>query len=202
MHWYEEDVKAAIRERQKCKYEPETIFYGSSSITLWKDIYDTFSEFKPVNLGFGGSTLAACVQFFDRIVAPVQKPVRLFLYAGDNDLGDGAQPGDVLKNYLYFRAKLRAAFDDIPFYYISIKPSVNRIEIIDKIKHTNLLIKDEVRKQVGNDHFINIFNKMVDSKGYPQKKYFGTDGLHLNEEGYEVWKKAIKNELMLTHQLL
>ncbi len=50
----------------------------------------------PINLGFGGSTLAACAWFFDPIVAPVSHPQTLILYAGDNDLGDGRHPEEVL----------------------------------------------------------------------------------------------------------
>ncbi|MCY7421964.1 MAG: GDSL family lipase [Chitinophagaceae bacterium] len=202
MKWYEEDVDTAVKIRERCPYKPETVFYGSSSFTLWANLYQEFEEFKPVNLAFGGSTLAACVQFFDRIIAPLPKPQRLILYAGDNDLGDGADPHDVFKNYLLFKSKLRHHFDDVPFYYVSIKPSLTRLEIIDKIIKTNFLIKENIKKQEGNDYYINIFNKMVDHKGLPQKKFFEGDGLHLNHLGYDVWKEAIMNELMLTEQLL
>lgn len=77
MEWYEADVLAAIPQREKCTYDPETIFYGSSTFTLWKRLHEEFKEFRPVNLGFGGSTLAACVWFFNKIVAPVTHPKRL-----------------------------------------------------------------------------------------------------------------------------
>ena len=202
MNWYEHDVAAAIKTRDKCPYTPETVFYGSSSFTLWAKLYEEFAEFKPVNLGFGGSTLAACIQFFDKIIAPLHRPQRIILYAGDNDLGDGVDPNTVFKNYLVFKAKLRDHFDDIPFYYVSIKPSIERFDIIDKIIKTNSLIKEHIKKQEGNDYFINIFNKMVDHRGFPQKRFFVADGLHLSHQGYEVWKEAILNELMLTEQVL
>jgi len=59
-------------------------------------LYKDFEEYMPINLGFGGSTLAACAWFFDPIVAPVIHPQTLILYAGDNDLGDGRHPEEVL----------------------------------------------------------------------------------------------------------
>src|SRR3954454_22317856 len=123
MEWYEHDVKEAIAERSKCTYEPKTIFYGSSSIRLWTSLYDDFSDYKPVNLGFGGSTLAACVWFFDRIVSPVSDPEIFILYAGDNDLGDGRHPEEVLIFFKEFLIKLRQRYPNIPLFYVSIKPS-------------------------------------------------------------------------------
>jgi len=75
-------------------YQPDTLFYGSSSIRLWESLYNDFATYKPVNLGFGGSTLAACVWFFDRLMMPLN-PKRLVVYAGDNDLSDGRNPEEV-----------------------------------------------------------------------------------------------------------
>ncbi len=69
MNWYEDDVQGVIAEISNCPYEPKSIFYGSSSIRPWGTLYDDFKNLKPVNLGFGGSTLAVCVWFFDRIMA-------------------------------------------------------------------------------------------------------------------------------------
>jgi len=197
MDWYEEDVKAAVAERQSCPYEPKTIFYGSSSIRLWSKLYEDFEEFKPVNLGFGGSTLAACIWFFDRIVSPVRHPKTFLLYAGDNDLGDGRHPEEVLIFFREFMIKLREHYPQIPFYYISIKPSVSRIEIIDSIKQTNSLIEEEIHRRTGNDYFINIYDKMIGNNGKPIATLFQDDGLHLNRDGYMVWREIILNECLL-----
>ena len=201
MEWYEEDVRAAINERQSCGYEPKTIFYGSSSIRLWTKLYEDFEVFKPVNLGFGGSTLAACVWFFDRIVAPLRNPKTLILYAGDNDLGDGRHPEEVLIFFREFVVKLREHFPDIPFYYISIKPSVSRVEIIDKIRHTNALIEEEIATTVKNSYFVNIYDKMIGKNGMPIATLFEEDGLHLNRDGYLVWREIILNECLLKQKL-
>lgn len=197
MDWYEEDVRAAIAERQSCRYEPKTIFYGSSSIRLWDKLYDDFDGFKPVNLGFGGSTLAACVWFFDKIVAPVRHPHRLILYAGDNDLGDGRRPEEVLIFFREFMVKLRESYPDIPFYYISIKPSISRMEIIDQIVHTNAMIEEEIELKPGKNFFINVFDRMMGKDGRPVALYFQDDGLHLNRDGYIVWREVILNECLL-----
>ncbi len=201
MQWYEEDVKGAVSERQSCTYEPKTVFYGSSSIRLWDKLYEDFEGFKPVNLGFGGSTLAACVWFFDRIVSPVRHPNNFILYAGDNDLGDGRHPEEVLIFYHEFMSKLRQWYPDIPFYYISIKPSISRMEIIDEIVYTNRLIERDISAGSGNNYFVNIFDKMIGIDGKPIASYFKDDGLHLSRDGYIVWREIILNECLLSEKL-
>ena len=101
-------------------------FYGSSSIRLWKNLYDNFEEFAPINLGLGGSTLEACVYFFERIVAPVQSAQKIIIYAGDNHLGDGKQPDEVFQFFIQLKALLHLHFPAVPAYYISVKPSTAR----------------------------------------------------------------------------
>jgi hypothetical protein len=201
MEWYQDDVKAAEMERNNCAYEPKTIFYGSSSIRLWDKLYEDFDGFHPVNLGFGGSTLAACVWFFDRIVSPIRHPERFILYAGDNDLGDGRRPEEVLIFFREFMKKLRERYPKVAFYYISIKPSISREDIMSQIIRTNKLIEQEINQSADDDYFVNIFDKMIGRDGKPIASYFTHDGLHLNRDGYIVWREVILNECLVRRKL-
>jgi lysophospholipase L1-like esterase len=195
MYWYEDEVKALEIESLKTGYEPETIFYGSSSIRLWNTLYQDMAHVKPVNLGFGGSTLAACVWFFDRLMMPFS-PKRLVVYAGDNDLGDGRSPEEVFLFFQDLVTKVRARFgSSMPCYYVSLKPSPSRWQIVDKFKRANNLIESEIMKQNDNWRFINIFEAMLDSNGIPDKQYYGDDGLHLTAEGYLVWTRVISSSI-------
>ena len=191
MDWYEDDVTEVISRRNEVSYKPHTVFYGSSTIRLWNKLYKDFEDYKPVNLGFGGSTLAACIWFFDRIVAPLNTPEKIIFYAGDNDLGDGRHPEEVCIFYRYFVIKLRERYGNIPFYFISIKPSIERIEILDKIIETNQLIKAEIDKSTGSEFYVNVFDKMIKKNGKPNNNLFTKDGLHLNNKGYQIWKETI-----------
>lgn len=194
MIWYEDEVKRVEKEYAGLAYKPETIFYGSSSITLWQTLYEDFAEFKPVNLGFGGSTLAACVWFFDRIVTPVSSAKRIIIYAGDNDLGDGRMPQDVCLSYQQLLVQIRIKFGNIPCYYISIKPSIQRWQIINRIVETNELIWSEIAKDP-NQRYIDIFDNMLNDARRPSEKLFEVDGLHLSADGYALWKKIITDEV-------
>ncbi|WAC13761.1 GDSL-type esterase/lipase family protein [Dyadobacter pollutisoli] len=194
MTWYEEEVVRVEKEFSELTYEPETVFYGSSSFTLWTSLYDDFAELKPVNLGFGGSTLAACSWFFDRLLAPVTSAKTIIIYAGDNDLGDGRDPAEVCLFYRQLIAQIRQSFGNVPVFFISVKPSLQRWEIIDRIKLTNTLIREEIGKDAFQ-HFIDIYPSMVNYQGYPRKSLFEPDGLHLSRDGYALWRKIILENL-------
>lgn len=196
MYWYEDEVKGLEKKGLKEGYAAETIFYGSSSIRLWTSLYDDFKELKPVNLGFGGSTLAGCVWFFERIMSNYN-PKRLIIYAGDNDLGDGRHPEEVFIFFQQLVVKAAQRFGDIPCYFISLKPSIARWNMIDQFKYTNNLIENKIIKQQGNWQFIDVYKKMLDANGYPQKHLYDTDGLHLTRQGYELWKQVINSKIIV-----
>ena len=194
MIWYEEEIKHLEKSWSHLKYRPATAFYGSSSIRLWDSLADYFQPYKPINLGFGGSTLAACVWFFERVFSS-QNLNSLIVYAGDNDLGDGRHPEEVLIFFQQLVSRINKWYGNIPCYYISIKPSLSRWNLVESIKFANYLIEDEITKMNANWTFINIFNRMVDKNGYPKKEYFEADDLHLSKEGYELWKQIILSRL-------
>ncbi len=195
MYWYEDEIKRLEKERKLLDYKPATLFYGSSSIRLWDTMLSDFKVFLPVNLGFGGSTLAACTWFFDRTVAPYEAE-RIVIYAGDNDLGDGRHPEEIFIFFQHLATRIDQHFGTIPCYFISIKPSFSRWNIIESLKYTNNLIQNEIIRRDANWEFIDILHPMLDANGYPQKKYFETDGLHLSKQGYTLWKHEITAKLL------
>jgi lysophospholipase L1-like esterase len=194
MIWYEEEVKHLERQASTLKYKPAMAFYGSSSIRLWENFYEDFQPYKPVNLGFGGSTLAACAWYFDRIFASYS-PGKIIIYAGDNDLGDGRHPEEVFIFFQQLVSRINHRYGKIPCYFISIKPSLSRWNIIESLKYANYLIETEINKNLENWTFINVFNRMLDKNGYPKKEFFTADDLHLSGQGYELWKQIVLSKI-------
>ena len=198
MFWYEPDVQG-VEERKKMVDNPKTLFYGSSSIRLWDSLYKDFEEYKPLNMGFGGSTLAACIVYLDRLMEGLNPDI-FVLYAGDNDLGDGRHPEEVLIFFKQIIIDLRKRFGNIPILYVSIKPSIKRFSIIEQIRFTNKIISSEIKKMDENVFFVDIFEGMLDSNRYPNRLLFQSEGLHVNEKGYAIWTKTIK-DFMVEHNI-
>jgi lysophospholipase L1-like esterase len=194
MFWYEDEVRRLENEGQQRDHKADTIFYGSSSIRLWESVYDDLKELNPVNLGFGGSTLAACVWFFDRVMKS-WNPKRLIVYAGDNDLGDGRHPEEIFIFFQQLVVRANQRFGNIPCYFISLKPSISRWHMADQFKFTNKIIEAEIASYKNNWQFIDIFSAMLDANGYPKKEYYLDDGLHLSPEGYGLWKQIINDHM-------
>ncbi len=189
MFWYEPDVEQ-VEERKAMVNNPKTLFYGSSSIRLWDNLYKDFEAYKPLNMGFGGSTLAACIVYFDRLMTGLNPDI-FVLYAGDNDLGDGRHPEEVLIFFRQMVVEVRKRFGNIPLVYLSVKPSIRRFNIIEQIRFTNKIISSEIKKMDENVFFVNIFDKMMDGNRYPNRSLFQSEGLHMNENGYAVWKNTL-----------
>ncbi|WP_152287742.1 GDSL-type esterase/lipase family protein [Flavicella marina] len=191
MFWYHEDLERLEKEINALEYDPKLVFYGSSSIRLWEGLVQTYKDYKPVNLGFGGSTLGACTWFFERVFENIKKPEAIVIYAGDNDLGDQRHPEEVVLFFENLLLKIREKYGDIPCSYISIKPSISRWYLSGSIRYTNSNIKEICLKDP-NFHYVNIYDAMLDENGYPKGEYFVEDGLHLSKKGYRLWEQILK----------
>jgi len=170
------------------------LFVGSSSIRMWRTLAKDFPEVPVINRGFGGSTIRDCIQYADRIVIPYQ-PRKIIFYAGDNDLASGRTAEGVLEDYKEFVAKIRAGVGaDVPIDYISIKPSVRRLPVMEKMRKANALIADYCRAGT-NLGYIDVFAPMLAPDGSPRKGIFLADDLHMNAEGYKIWVDLVRPRL-------
>jgi lysophospholipase L1-like esterase len=204
MQWYEADVQALERDcarrimgnHRQGNHPP--VFYGSSSVRLWDTLAEDVDP-SVVNLGFGGSTLEACDYFFERLVPPVH-PRSLLLYAGDNDLGDGRSVEQIFGWFRSLADKVGGSLGDIPFGFVSIKPSPARYAIIDRIRRLNDMIRVDIEARPGG-YCVDVYSHMLDRVGRPNADLFLEDGLHLNREGYRLWGQLLKpyrNQILTT----
>ncbi|TKC08087.1 GDSL family lipase [Pedobacter polaris] len=194
MYWYEEEVRSVESKCAKLGHVADVLFYGSSTIRLWDNLEEDFLPRRVVNLGFGGSTLASCVWFFDRLMNGFA-PKALVVYAGDNDLGDGRHPEEILIFFQQLMAKCSLRFGDIPCYFVSLKPSPARWHMAEQFKYTNNLIESEIIRCDTNWRFINLFKGMLDRNGLPFQEMYADDGLHLSTTGYVLWRQLIGDAL-------
>lgn len=167
--------------------EDANLFVGSSSLRLWPTA--TAFPGKPViNRGFGGSELSDVIHYFDQVIRPYS-PRKIFLYAGDNDIGYGKSAGQVFEDYRELAALVRASLPDTELIFISIKPSKARWEKWPIMVDANRMVRDYVAKypELG---YVDLAAPLLDEDGMP-KHVFLDDGLHLTEGGYLLWQEAL-----------
>ncbi len=170
------------------------LFVGSSSIRLWNDLEAQFKDLPVViKRGFGGSQLSDCVKHLSRLVLRY-RPGTVLVYAGDNDLAAGTPPAEVLRRFTAFVEGVHHELPQTRIFYISIKPSPLRVTLLPEIREANALIRDYADRE-GMVDFIDVYTPMLDASGLPRRDLFRDDQLHLNANGYALWKRVIAPEL-------
>ena len=192
--WKESFDAFAEADRRHPPVAGGVLFVGSSSIRLWNGLAQDFQSLPVVTQrGFGGSRLSDCSAEVARLVLPY-KPAFVVLYAGDNDLAEGAAPGNVLVSFRRFVESVRDELPGTRIAYLSIKPSPLRAALMPKVVEANALIADYVAT-VPNLDYIDIYTKMLGADGRPRSELFAPDMLHLNRAGYALWRDEILRHL-------
>ena len=170
------------------------VFVGSSSIRLWDGLEQAFDRFPTVvNRGFGGSTIAECAEHVDRLVS-AHRPRTVVVYAGENDLAEGATAEQVASRVRAFVERVRAEQPAAHIAFVSIKPSPLRAELLPKVREANARIRAHL-ETVANAQFIDVHTAMLDPNGHPRAELFGPDRLHMSAAGYALWRREISARL-------
>lgn len=184
----------AAADKQQTPASGGILFVGSSSIRLWDNLETQFGEASHiVKRGFGGSRLSDCASLVTRLVVPYS-PRLVVVYAGDNDLAEGATPQQVAESFSRFVENVRAVLPATRIAYVSIKPSPSRAALMEKIRTANGLIA-KLADRTNNLDYIDVHSKMLDDQGQPRADLFRADHLHLNDEGYALWRSVIAEHL-------
>ena len=191
--WRESLDAFALADEAQAPQPGGVLFVGSSSIRLWSGLETQFAGETIVKRGFGGSRMFDCAEYLERLVLPY-KPRLVIVYAGDNDLAEGRTPQQVLASFSAFVEGVRRALPDTRIAYLSIKPSPLRSALMPQVVETNALVADYSRHTPNLD-YIDIYSKMLDEQGQPRAELFLPDALHLNTQGYALWRTVIADHL-------
>jgi lysophospholipase L1-like esterase len=189
---FEGEVKALQTRLTSCPKDP-IVFYGSSSIRLWKTLQDDFPGYSVLNCGFGGSRLTDCVKFASSLVLPL-KPLAIIIYAGDNDLAVGTSPEKVFDSFQQLFTLLHSDLPATPIAFVSVKPSPARAKYLGNILRFNELVDDYLEKKKGCE-FIDVCSDMLGLNKQPNPSLFVADQIHLSPAGYQIMRKDIGNFL-------
>jgi len=177
---------------QKKNKEDLFVFYGSSTIRLWKNLNLDFPNLNTLNLGFGGAFIHSLSDYFEELFHDLN-PKAIVLYLGGNDLTLGYSAKKITDEIVLFLDKIHQKFPDAKIYNIAIKPSLERENELTKIKEINTRL-EAVSQTLPYLFQIDFYQKMICDKSI-RKELFLQDGLHLNADGYKVLKGAIEEKL-------
>jgi lysophospholipase L1-like esterase len=165
------------------------VFYGSSSIRLWKSLSQDFPNYPVMNCGFGGSRLTDCVDYAASIVLRL-KPAAVVIYAGDNDLAQGKLPEQAFASFEQLFRTLRTYSVQMPIAFIGVKPAPARAQNLDNILKFNRMVQSFLQRQP-RSRFIDVCSTMLGPDRKPLLALFASDQIHLSPAGYQIFQRNV-----------
>ena len=191
-------------ENRVKQFENEKIITGriiflGNSITEMGPWQKLLKDSTIINRGIGGDITFGVLNRLDDIVK--RKPSRLFIMIGINDIGKDIPVTVIAENYRKIIDRIRKDSPATEIFMQSILPvnpsCPNFPQHYDKqeyvIKANKLLKEFASSRQI---KFVNLFSLFLDKKGLLDYQYT-TDGLHLNEKGYQLWVNHLKKEKLI-----
>lgn len=175
-------------ENQKDLIDP-IVFYGSSTIRLWKGMKNDFNGLNVINLGFGGALIKDLSKNFSRLFRKINPSV-IVLYLGGNDLTLGYSAEKIVEKIKNFLELVFKNYPNIKIINMSIKPSFERINDIKKIEKINSLMTAESSRNKSLIQ-LNFYEKII-NKGVINQSLYLRDGLHFNDLGYKILVNEVK----------
>ncbi|MDR7127347.1 lysophospholipase L1-like esterase [Pseudorhodobacter sp. 4114] len=191
---FEDDVAGLVTRLARDPLPERPIaFYGSSSFRLWGSVNRDLGTLDIVNLGFGGGTYLSGVHYFETLLAPLN-PQRVVLYFGENDIAnDGLTGRSTFANFLRLQERIFAAFPEAEVFVLETKQSPTRWIYADEVKTLNAMQRDWCETQPVV-RFVPTCAGLIGENGRPIGRYYKDDFIHLNDAGYAVWSKVLRNE--------
>ncbi len=137
---------------------------------------------------------ADLLAYADRMILPYH-PRAVVLYAGDDDIAGGLAPETVHQTFLALVEKVHAELPKTRFYVLSIKPSPSRWDRWPSVQEANGLLKQSCQEDE-RLIYVDIASAMLGEDGMPIADLFVEDALHMNRQGYEVWRDVLRSVII------
>jgi lysophospholipase L1-like esterase len=187
----------AIRTRQFRSYpnaKTDIIFLGNS-ITSRAEWAELLGMSNVRNRGISGDISFGIVERLDEVTEG--KPAKIFVLIGINDISRNIPDSFILRNYRTIIHRIKKESPGTKIIFHTLLPVNNTFTQFknhyNKDEHI-LYVNAELKKMAAEEKIglIDLYPNFLDSENRLDKKYTA-DGLHLNAEGYLVWKKILEN---------
>ena len=190
--WGDGNYKKVIKE---FKSNPlnygDIVFLGNSITSGGKDWSKRLKHPNIRNRGIGGDVTDGVLARIDEII--YFKPKAVFLLIGINDLWNNNSPNNpsaeyIANNIIQIAQVINAETPKTKIYVQTVLP-------IEKEKYkTSILKVNEIIKANEKENpyqIVDLYSIFVNENGLIRKE-LSTDGIHLNEMGYDAWVEFIK----------
>jgi lysophospholipase L1-like esterase len=181
-----------INQFEKLSPRPNAIVFLGDSQTEQGEWKELLGDTLPIlNRGICGDHVVGILKRLDAIL--MQKPAKIFLCVGVNDLLFGKSATEIAAIYGQIMAKIRKETPFAQLFLESVLPvnsTIQRLGISnDHVAELNQKI-EAIAKEYAIP-FINIAPQLTNAQGNLSEKYT-QDGVHLNGAGYLIWKQQVE----------
>ena len=193
--WEEEITNLEYRDDNEKYPDDAILFIGSSSIRRWDWIDEDMAPYIPIKRGYGGAHFTDMIHFTKRLVWPHKFQALCIFVANDITGGENDKSiPEVMRLFKEVVKTVRERYPKVPIFQIAITPTNSRWKVWPEVQKLNAAFADYCQKH-DNMYYIDPSAKYLNEQGMPRSELFVGDQLHLNEEGYDIWAAAIKEEL-------
>lgn len=178
--------------------DTEIIFLGDS-ITDYCEWSELFGNDKIKNRGISGDRTDGILNRLDQILQ--MQPKKIFFMVGINDLFQGREIDKIFTNYKTIVEKIKNNLPDTKLFIQSVLPINNpkgQGKLFLRFDNSKVRKINAKLQELAKDFslvYIDLFAAFADSYQELDEKYT-TDGVHLNGEGYLLWKKIIEKDVV------
>ncbi|MFB2936420.1 GDSL-type esterase/lipase family protein [Aerosakkonemataceae cyanobacterium BLCC-F154] len=167
----------------------DIIFLGDSIIERceWSEILENPNV---KNRGIAGDNLYGMLKRLDQVTAT--RPRKIFLMIGINDVISNQKLEDIVRKYRMVLANIKRSSPETEVYIQSVLPANSRFKtpvnnnlVFQLNQELEILAREFNYQYIDLYYFFTIDNELA--------YRYTNDGLHLNGEGYAVWKEIIRN---------
>lgn len=167
------------------KSENDIIFLGDSK-TAGFPLQEIFNDLNLKNRGIAGNTTSNILQRLKNITSG--HPKKIFLEIGVNDISNNIDLKEVFKNFSNICDRIKKESPNTKLYVQSVLPTTLENKGLNpKIINYNKLLKKFCEDK--SIPYIDINSAFLNGKEMDEKYTY--DGIHLNADGYFLWKKII-----------
>lgn len=169
---------------------PGGVVFVGDSITQDFNVYEYFPGKNVYNRGIGGDTSKGVLRRLDVSIFEL-KPSQVFLQIGTNDLellSDGVEgifnrTKDIIQKIKQFDAKIKINL-------VSVYPVNKAIDpkTVGKRSNNDIIALNQKLRTIDDVNYIDLFSQLV--KDNALNPAYTLEGLHLNQQGYEVLIKT------------
>ena len=176
--------------------ENDIIFLGNS-ITDGGEWCELFENPNCKNRGISGDICTGVLNRLETITKG--KPAMVFLMIGVNDMGCGFEPDTIAKNIRTIVQRIKAESPRTLIYVQSVLPTSDCYGMFtghtsrwQTVAVINAMLKPIAEAEGAT--YIDLYSHFATEEGKMNPLY-SNDGLHINGEGYKLWRQVIENQI-------